>query len=90
MDPAQATTLAQHVARMGQPLYRCQPPTGFSDVAEAWVNPGALLNRLNFGAALAAGRIPGVGGDPALLAPGSPDPVRVAALALGSPEFQKR
>ena len=90
VDPAQATTLAQHVARMGQPLYRCQPPTGFSDVAEAWVNPGALLNRLNFGAALAAGRIPGVSGDPALLASGSPDPVRVAALALGSPEFQKR
>jgi uncharacterized protein (DUF1800 family) len=90
VNPAQATTLAQHVARMGEPLYRCQPPTGFSDVAEAWVNPGALLNRLNFGAALAAGRIPGVGGDPALLASGSPDPVRVAALALGSPEFQKR
>ncbi|MFI5119507.1 MAG: DUF1800 family protein [Thermoanaerobaculia bacterium] len=89
VDPAQATPLSQHVSRMGQPLYRCQPPTGFPDVADAWVNAGALLNRLNFAAALAAGRIPGVSGDPALLAHG-PDPVRVAALALGSPEFQKR
>ena len=90
VNPAQAAPLAQHVARMGEPLYRCPPPTGFSDVAEAWVNAGALLNRLNFAAALAAGRIPGVSRDLALLAPGSPDPVRVAALALGSPEFQKR
>ena len=90
VDPAQAASLAQHVARMGEPLYRCPPPTGFSDVAVTWVNAGALLNRLNFAAALAAGRIPGVSRNPALLAPGSPDPVRVAALALGSPEFQKR
>ena len=30
------------------PLYGCQPPTGYADRAEAWVNTGALLNRMNF------------------------------------------
>src|SRR5262245_16177165 len=40
--------LVQWVGRIGEPLYQCQPPTGYSDKAEAWVNAGALLNRLNF------------------------------------------
>jgi len=47
------------VARIGQPLYMCQPPTGYSDKAEAWVNTGALLNRLNFSLALASNRMRG-------------------------------
>jgi uncharacterized protein (DUF1800 family) len=34
------------------PLYMCQPPTGYSDKADAWVNSGALLNRMNFALAL--------------------------------------
>jgi len=52
--------LAMQVARLGEPLYQQQPPTGYPDVAEAWVNTGALLNRLNFALALAQNRIPGV------------------------------
>ncbi len=55
---AQALTGA--LARMGMPLYGCQPPTGYKDVAEAWVNTGALLNRLNFALVLASGNLPGV------------------------------
>jgi uncharacterized protein (DUF1800 family) len=50
----------QWVTRMGQPLYAFQAPTGFPDRAEAWVNTGALLNRMNFGLQLAAGRVRGV------------------------------
>jgi uncharacterized protein (DUF1800 family) len=49
----------QWIARMGQPLYGFQTPNGYSDTAEAWVNTGALLERLNFGLALASNRIPG-------------------------------
>ena len=52
--------LAQKVADMGEPLYGAQPPTGYSDKAEAWVNTGALMNRLNFALALAANKMPGV------------------------------
>ena len=51
--------LVQWVNRIGEPLYQCQPPTGYSDKAEAWVNTGALLNRLNFSLALAGNRIRG-------------------------------
>jgi uncharacterized protein (DUF1800 family) len=52
--------LVQWSARIGEPLYQCEPPTGYSDKAEAWVNTGALLNRMNFALALAGNRIPGV------------------------------
>src|SRR2546423_6378062 len=45
--------LVQWTGRIGEPLYQCQPPTGYSDKAETWVNTGALLNRLNFSLALA-------------------------------------
>ena len=44
---------------MGEPLFLAQPPTGYLDTAETWVNTGALLERMNFGLALAANRIPG-------------------------------
>jgi len=52
--------LAGWIARMGQPLYAYQAPTGFPDRGEAWVNTGSLLQRMNFGLQLAAGRIGGV------------------------------
>jgi hypothetical protein len=44
---------------MGEPLFLAQPPTGYPDTAETWVNTGALLERMNFSLALAANRIPG-------------------------------
>ncbi|HMF54960.1 MAG TPA: DUF1800 domain-containing protein, partial [Pyrinomonadaceae bacterium] len=58
-DTNGAPGLQQWIARMGQPLYGYQTPNGYADVAEAWVNTGALLERLNFGLALASNRIPG-------------------------------
>jgi uncharacterized protein (DUF1800 family) len=51
--------IQQWVARMGQPLYGYQTPNGYADVAEAWVNTGSLLERLNFCLALASNRING-------------------------------
>ncbi len=52
--------ILQWVARMGEPLYAYEAPTGYPDKAEFWVNTGGLLNRMNFGLQLATGRIPGV------------------------------
>lgn len=49
----------QWIARMGEPLYGFQTPNGYSDAAESWVNTGGLLERMNFGLALAANRIQG-------------------------------
>ncbi|MEK6278758.1 MAG: DUF1800 domain-containing protein [Acidobacteriota bacterium] len=51
--------LHQWIARMGEPLYGFQTPNGYSDTAESWVNTGGLLERFNFGLALASNRIPG-------------------------------
>jgi uncharacterized protein (DUF1800 family) len=51
--------LHQWISRMGEPLYGFQTPDGYSDAAESWVNTGGLLERINFGLALASNRIPG-------------------------------
>jgi uncharacterized protein (DUF1800 family) len=52
--------LYQWVSKMGQKMYNYQAPTGFPDRGQYWINTGSLLNRMNFGLALASGRIPGV------------------------------
>jgi uncharacterized protein (DUF1800 family) len=51
--------LVQWTGRIGEPLYQCQPPTGYADKSDAWVNTGALLNRLNFSLALAWNKVRG-------------------------------
>ena len=51
--------LTNWVGRMGEPLFLCQPPTGYSDKAETWVNTGALLNRLNFALSFAGDKMAG-------------------------------
>jgi len=58
-DVDDATPLVGWIARIGEPLYQCMPPTGYSDKAETWVNSGALLNRLNYAIALAGNHIRG-------------------------------
>ena len=50
---------AQVVARLGQPLFLHQAPNGWPERGEAWINTGAILNRINFGLAMAGGAIPG-------------------------------
>jgi len=59
-DASNALPVVQTLRDLGMPLYGCQPPTGYSDKAEAWVNTGALLNRMNFAVALASGRMRGI------------------------------
>ena len=51
--------LVQWTSRIGEPLYQCEPPTGYSDKADAWVNTGALLSRMNFSLALTSNRLRG-------------------------------
>ncbi|MBC7946471.1 MAG: DUF1800 domain-containing protein [Chitinophagaceae bacterium] len=52
--------LYQWINKMGQKVYNYQAPTGFPDKGQYWINSGSLLNRMNFGLALASGRVPGV------------------------------
>jgi uncharacterized protein (DUF1800 family) len=111
--------------QMGMPLYGCQPPTGYSTTADAWVNSAALLARMNFALALVNNKVYGTNFDLAALtgkpesdpyqaqvkleqvlldgeisanthqtiesqAAGMANPSTIAALLLGSPEFQRR
>ncbi|WP_342647717.1 DUF1800 domain-containing protein [Mucilaginibacter sp. CSA2-8R] len=55
------------VNKMGEKKYYYQAPTGFPDKGQYWINTGSLLNRMNFGLALASSRIPGVKVDLAAL-----------------------
>jgi uncharacterized protein (DUF1800 family) len=48
------------ITKMGQQMYYYQAPTGFPDKGQYWINTGSLLNRMNFGLALASERIPGI------------------------------
>ena len=51
---------AQAIAFLGQPIYGHQAPNGYPETGDAWMNTGAILNRINFGMAVAANRIPGL------------------------------
>ena len=111
-DVEQAMPLVRTMQQLGEPLYQCQPPTGYKDTGDAWVNTGALVNRMNFALQLSSGKVPGVFVDAQqdtdgemliaqMLAGDVSDstratigkattPVQMAALTLGSPEFQRR
>jgi uncharacterized protein (DUF1800 family) len=132
--------LARAVGTLGERLFNAQPPTGYPDTADAWVNTGALLGRMNFALSLAQNRLSGVRvdverlvagadrrrpeavldrllavtlhgqasprtreilsaqlGDPAIVrlttddrGSANTDVEKLAALILGSPEFQRR
>jgi uncharacterized protein (DUF1800 family) len=56
---------------LGMPLYMCQPPTGYADRADAWVNTGARLARMNFAVSLTTLRVRGGRANDAAA---SPDP----------------
>ena len=111
--------LLQELRSLGMPPYYAQPPTGYSDRADAWTSGGALVQRMNIAVALTHGRmrgvsaptLPAVEGDTpeaqaramarALLlrepsaatlatVARATTPREMAALILGSPEFQRR
>ena len=50
----------QLVSRLGEPIYGHQAPNGYPETGDAWMNTGSILNRINFGLAVASGRVPGV------------------------------
>jgi uncharacterized protein (DUF1800 family) len=105
-DINDARPMVRTLQQLGMPLYQCQPPTGYKDTADAWVNTGALVNRMNDALALASGRMPGVRiaemPPPESVLAGNMSettratiakaamPPQALALALGSPEFQRR
>jgi uncharacterized protein (DUF1800 family) len=59
-DATNAMPLVQAMRELGMPPYQCQPPTGYADRADAWVNTGALLGRMNFAVSLTDGHLRGL------------------------------
>jgi uncharacterized protein (DUF1800 family) len=76
-----ATALVNQVAQLGEPLYRKQEPTGYSNSSREWMNTAGLMARMNFALQLAGNKVPGVVVEKQESTDGT---------AWGSPEFQKR
>ena len=109
---ADARPAGHSLQHLGMPLYQCQPPTGYKDTADAWVNTGALVNRMNFAVTWSSaesgpGQLRGRRQESAAsvedVLAGVPvsdatrttidkasTPQQALALALGSPEFQRK
>ncbi len=78
-DPDTNPRLAQLVARLGEPLYLHVAPDGYPENQDAWVNSGALLDRMNAAVALAAGKVPGVQANLDSIIAATPDGERLIA-----------
>jgi len=86
LEVTNALPLVQSLRDLGMPIYGAQPPTGYSDKAEAWVNSGALLNRMNFAVALTSGQMRALRAGSIPYRTATPDDVRqeLFASALGN------
>jgi uncharacterized protein (DUF1800 family) len=98
VPPGDTKMLQGAIAQMGEPLYRCQTPNGYSNTNDQWLNSDSLLKRIDFSKKLA-----GFMGDDAaskienamghvwsantLATAQKAEPKLQAALLLGSPEF---
>jgi len=82
-DVQDALPLVRQLQQLGMPLYQCQPPTGYKDTADAWVNTGALVDRMNFAVRLSNNRVNGT----TIAVNEPPDDL---ALRIGGPDFQRR
>jgi uncharacterized protein (DUF1800 family) len=64
--------VVQQLNQLGEPLYRKQEPTGYSNKSSEWVNSASLLARMNFSLALTNNKVPGVKVDLSGLQSGDP------------------
>jgi len=89
------------VARMGMPIHGCVTPDGWRDDRQAWLNPDALRQRVEFSVSLAGSASrqgPVAPPEPVLVtlgpvardALGSLAPRDRLVMALASPDFMKR
>jgi len=68
---AKRQSLNWHILELGEPLFACTPPTGYKEVSKIWVNPGALIERLNFALALTQQRLSDIRFDPQTILAGT-------------------
>lgn len=61
-EPRSYLPIIQFLQLQGMPLYKCLTPDGYKNTQDAWLNPDALMRRVNFATALSAGKLPGADG----------------------------
>jgi uncharacterized protein (DUF1800 family) len=67
--PRNLRALYAAMAQLGMPVYGCPTPDGYKNTQDAWLNPDAMMRRLDFAIALGTGRLqleappPGDGGE---------------------------
>ena len=96
--PDTTARTARAVAQLGQPVFGHRDPNGWPESGDSWMNTGAILNRINFGLAVAANRLPGAtlsswpGADALSAAPRAAQVDAVVSSILGgaiSPDTRK-
>lgn len=101
-----ASGLVGSLRRLDMPPYEYPAPTGYMDTEDVWVNAGAIVSRMNEALALTSGAVRGVrvanappfetlvGGALSDVTrstiAGARSGPEALALAIGSPEFQRR
>ncbi len=80
-DAADAFTLVQKIADLGEPLYSKLEPVGYPNTGETWLSTASVLSRINFSAALVSGLVPGVKPDTSTLS--GKDAVSIGRELLG-------
>jgi uncharacterized protein (DUF1800 family) len=97
-EPDSTPRTALAIAYLGQPVFGHRDPNGWPESGESWMNTGAILNRINFGQAVAANRLPGAtmqslpGADSLTRAPRTVQVDAMVSTLLGgsvSPETRK-
>lgn len=79
-DVEYAELLTNQLKILGEPLYRKQEPTGYSNTSAEWMNSAALLGRMNFALNLTSNHVNGVN----VALPSTTDPDSMAKQLIGS------
>jgi uncharacterized protein (DUF1800 family) len=79
-DVDYTNAISGQLNQLGEPLYRKQEPTGYSNKGSDWMNSAALLGRMNFALNLAANHVNGV----KVVLPATTDPQEMARDLMGA------
>jgi len=81
-DTDASPAMLQWIARMGGPMFGRVTPDGYPDRADAWLNTGMQIERINFAIAIANNQIAGT--------KCAVTDAKQTALQIGAPAFQVR
>jgi len=60
-QPQNYEVISGFLRLQGMPIYACLTPDGYKNTESAWLNPDALIRRVNFASAVATNKLPGLG-----------------------------